>query len=153
MRFARKSPFEVLSKPDAKLKETSDMTEQVTAEVILRSADGSSILEAKEPITAENIARYRIGKEVIEEASQKLEELGFEALQGGPTGLTISGDKARFEDVFQTTLTAQSTGIMETKVSGAGAAYYETTEPIKVPEDLSYLIADVVFATPPQFFP
>jgi len=129
------------------------MTEKVTAEVILRSADGSSILDVKEAITAENIAKYQVGKEVIEEASKKLEELGFEVQQAGPVSLTISGDKAQFESRFQTTLEARSREIMPTKISGAEASYYEATEPIKIPEDLSSLIADVVLPTPPQFFP
>lgn len=131
----------------------SDMTEEVTAQAILRYADGSSILDAKEGITAENIEKHKVGKEVIEEASKKLEELGFMVLQVGPVGLTISGDKALFESAFQTTLEARSTEIMGTKVSGAEAPYYEATEPIKIPEEISSLIADVVLPTPPEFFP
>lgn len=129
------------------------MAEQVTAQVILRSADGSSILDAKEAITAENIAKYQVGKEVIDEASKKLEGLGFEVVQAGPVGLTISGDKVLFESVFQTTLEARGTEIMGTKVSGVEASYYKATEPIKVPEDLASLIADVALPTPPELFP
>jgi subtilase family serine protease len=135
------------------LEEVSDMAEKVTTEVILRSANGSSILDAKEGITAENIEKYKVGREVIEEASKKLEELGFEVLQAGPVGLTISGDRALFESVFQTTLEARSMEIMPTKVSGAGVSYYEAIKPIKIPEDLSPLIADVALPAPPEFFP
>lgn len=129
------------------------MTEQVTAQVILRSADGSSILDKKEEITADDVARYRVGEEIIEQASRKVEELGFKVLQAGPASLTISGDRALFEGVFKTTLEAQTTEIMGTKVEGAEASYHEAIEPIKVPEDLSSLIADVVLPTPPEFFP
>ncbi len=129
------------------------MTAKVTAEVILRSTDGSSILDAKESITAENIEKYRIGKEVMEEATKKLEGLGFEVVQAGPVGVTISGDKALFESVFQTTLEARGAEIMGTKVSGVKASYYEATEPIKIPDELSSLVADVALPTPPEFFP
>jgi hypothetical protein len=129
------------------------MTEKVTIEVIVRSADGSSILDAKEAITAENIAKYRVGKEVIEAASKKLEALGFTVVQAGPVSLTISGDRALFENVFQTTLEVRSKEMMGTKITGAEASYYEATAPIKVPKGLSPWVADVVLPTPPEFFP
>jgi hypothetical protein len=130
----------------------SDIAAQVMAEVILRSVDGSSILEAEEPITAENVDKYRVEQEVIEEASMELAALGFEVQQVGPVSLTISGDKVVFENVFQTTLEAQDVE-MATEISGAEASYYEAIAPIKVPEDLSHLIAAVVLSIPPQFFP
>lgn len=129
------------------------MTDKVTAQIILRSADGSSILESKEAITAENIAKYRAGKEAIEEVSQKLDRLGFKVVQVGPTGLTISGDKSRFEEVFQTTLQARKREVLGSKIRGAEASYYEATVPVKVPPDLSSLVVDVVLPTPPEFFP
>lgn len=129
------------------------MTEQVTAQVILRAPNGSSILTSKGPITAGNVAKYRVEKEVIEEASKKLEKLGFKVSQPGPVSLAVSGDKALFERVFQTILEARSKEIMGTKAHGAEASYYEAKEPIKVPEDLSSLVADVVLAIPPEFFP
>lgn len=134
-------------------KEIVEMTDQVMAQVILRAADGSSILDSQEPITAENIAKYQVGQVVIEEVSQKLEKLGFEVLQASPTGLTISGDKALFEKVFQTNLEARGAEVMSSKIEGAEIAYYEATKPFKIPADLSSLIADVTLSTPPQFFP
>ena len=129
------------------------MTDKVTAQVILRSASGSSILESKEAITAENIAKYRAGNEAIEEVSQKLNRLGFQVVQVGPTSLTISGDKSRFEEVFQTTLQARKREVLGSKIPGAEASYYEATAPVKVPPELSSLVADVVLPTPPEFFP
>jgi len=129
------------------------MTENVIAEVILRSADGSSILDAGEGITAENIEKYRVGREVIDQASEALEGLGFEVVQAGPVSLTISGNKEVFERVFQTALEARGAEMMPTKVSGGTASYYEATEPIKIPEQISPLVADVVLPTPPQFHP
>jgi hypothetical protein len=129
------------------------MAEKVTAQVILRSAGGLSTVESKEAITAENIAKYRAGKEVIEEVSQKLDRLGFKVVQVGPTSLTISGDKSRFEEVFQTTLQARRKEVLGSKIPGAEASYYEAPAPVKVPPDLSSLVADVVLPTPPEFYP
>ena len=129
------------------------MTDKVTAQVILRSASGLSILESQEAITAENVAKYRVGKETIEEVVQKLHKLGFQVVQVGSTSLTISSDKPRFEEVFQTTLASSKREGLGSKTRDTGAAYYEATMPIKIPPDLSSLVAAVVMPSPPEFFP
>ena len=129
------------------------MTDQVIAEVILRSADGSSILDATEGITAQTIKKYKVGEEVMKEASRKLEALGFEVLQTGPTGLTISGSKDLFEKVFQTTLEVSTKQVMPSKATAGEHAYYQATKPIQVPADLSSLAAGVTLPTPPEYFP
>lgn len=127
--------------------------EVVTAKVILRLADGSSILDAKEGITAKTIARYRVGKELVEETSKKLEGLGFKLLQTDPVSLTISGKKALFERVFQTTLETRRKKVMGTKQEGVEISFYSTKEPFNIPKDLSSRIADVVLPTPPELYP
>lgn len=134
-------------------KENLDMAEQVTAQVILYAADGSSILDSPEPITAQNIAKYRVSPEVIAEASHKLEQLGFKVVQAGPTSLSIASDKALFERVFQTKLEVGGKKAMDTKVSGVEAYYYEATEPVKIPGELRPLVAGVLLPTPPELFP
>lgn len=141
--------------PEAK--EVKDMAQPVIAEVILRKADGSSVMDAREAITAGNIAKYRVSEETAEEASQKLRDKGFEVLQGGPTSITISGDKGLFEENFGTALEITSKdvmpSVMPSDIAGAETAYYEAKEPIRIPEDLSPLVADIVLPTPPQLFP
>ena len=86
-------------------------------------------------------------------ASRKLRESGFEVLQVGPTSLTISADKALFEERFGTALEVASTNVMPPDIAGAQTAYYEAKEPIRVPEDLSPIVAGVVLPSPPQLFP
>jgi hypothetical protein len=135
------------------MRKVPDMSELVTAEVILRSADGTSILDAQEGITAANIAEYQVGKEVIEEASEKLTSLGFRVLQTGPVSLTISADKELFQRVFQAKIEPHSTDLMDTKVRGVETTYYEAVQPVDIPEEFSSLVADVVLPTPPMFFP
>jgi hypothetical protein len=134
-------------------KEAKDMAQPVIAEVILRKADGSSVMDAQEAITARNIAEYRVSEEAAEDTSQKLRDMGFEVLQVGPTSLSISGDKGLFEDRFGTALEITSTNVMPSDIEGAETAYYEAKEPIRIPEDLSPLVADIVLPTPPQLFP
>jgi hypothetical protein len=132
------------------------MAEQVLAQVILRMPAGSSMLDRQESITSENIAKYRVSQEVIKKASQKLEERGFQVSSTGPEGfpsLTISGDKSLFEEVFQTNLERQTpaTRGMQDEV-GSRSSYY-AIEPLRIPSDLSSLVADVVLPTPPELFP
>jgi hypothetical protein len=138
---------------EAGAKEAKDMAQSVIAEVILRKADGSSVMDAREAITAGNIAKYRVSEEVAEEASRKLRDSGFEILQVGPTSLTISGDKGLFEDRFGTALEITSTNVMPSDIEGAEITYYEAKEPMRIPVDLSPRIADIVLPTPPQLFP
>jgi hypothetical protein len=138
---------------EAGAKEVKDMAQPVVAEVILRKADGTSVMDAQEAITARNIAEYRVSEEVAKEVSQKLRDNGFEVLQVGPTSVTISGNQELFEDTFGTALETTTTNVMPSDIEGAETAYYEAKEPIRIPEDLSPLVADIVLPTPPQLFP
>jgi len=133
--------------------EVPPMSEKVIAEVILRKADGSSILDVEGSITAETIVKYRVEQEVIREASERLKELGFDVIQIGPVGFTISGNKALFEQVFQTTLEMRRRQVLSTEVAGAERAYYQAVVPIRIPANLFSLIADVVLPIPPEYFP
>jgi hypothetical protein len=129
------------------------VSEQVIAQAILRAPDGSSILDEGGELTAANIARYRVGEDVIAEASDRLRELGFEVLQQGPVSLTISGDKALFERVLDTDLQRRETKADEPGIAGVQAAYYEATSPMRIPTELASLVADVALTTPPTFYP
>jgi hypothetical protein len=115
---------------EAGAKEVKDMAQPVVAEVILRKADDTSVIDAQEAITARNISEYRVSEEVAEEASRKLQERGFEVLQVGPTSLTISGDQGLFEDTFGTALETKSTNVMPSDIEGAETAYYDAKKPI-----------------------
>ncbi len=129
------------------------MTDKVIAEVILRSANGSSILDATEGITAQTIAKYKIGEEMMKDVSIKLETIGFEVVQTGPVGLTISGSKVLFEKVFQTTLEIRTKPVMPPNIATVESTYYQATKPIQIPADLSALIAGVILPIPAEYFP
>lgn len=129
------------------------MSEQVVAQVILRSRAGLSVLEATEPITAENVAKYKVDEAVIQEASRKLLTYGIKVEAAGPHSLSISSDKTLFERVFHTRLEARSTGPEGAEISGGAAFFYEAKDPIEIPDDLSSLVSGVVLSTPPELFP
>jgi len=129
------------------------MANSVIAEVILRTAEGLSILDAAGSITAETIAKYEVGEQVIKNASRRLEALGFKIEQTGPVGLTISGSKDLFERVFQTTLEVRTKPVIPPEAAATEHTYYQATKPIQVPMDLASLIAGVTFPVPAEYFP
>jgi hypothetical protein len=121
------------------------MAEDIIAQVVVRSPDGSSILEAPQPITAATIAKYRVGAEMIQRASTALESLGFKVLAPGPTGFTLSGNRALFERIFDTILQEDVTHARPTP-----APRFAALRPLTIPAELSSLIAAVVLPVPPD---
>src|SRR6266508_4754053 len=78
--------------------------EEVVAAVSPRSVGGTSLFEAKEPITADNVGAFRSDPADIAAASNELRTLGFRVLQLSPTTISIAGSRRLFEDVFSTKL-------------------------------------------------
>ena len=129
-------------------KKESETPERVVAQVTLYTRSGLSVLEAEEPLTTENLARYQVEAEVIDEARQKLTAYGFSVGPAGPHGFSISGEKAVFEKVFHTSLRSRTSE--EEFVQGS---YYEPTEPIRTPENLRGIVAGIALPSPPELFP
>lgn len=123
------------------------MSDRVIAQVILRASDGSSVLDPDQPITADNVDAHRVGPEVVEAATEKFRALGFEVVQTSEVGLTIAGDKERYEEVFETTLDVRS----ESVDTRAGPEAYEPAEPVRIPDRLSRLVDEITFPIPPEF--
>jgi hypothetical protein len=119
------------------------MSDSVIAQVVLRSSEDSSTLDPDEPITAENVEAHQVAPDVIEEATEKFRALGFEVLQTSEIGVTISGPKARYEEVFDTVLEVRP---------DADANAYEPTEPIRIPKSLASIVEDLTFPVPPEFY-
>lgn len=117
------------------------MTDQVVAQVTLRKADGSSILESKASITAETLARYRVESSVVQAAKAKFEALGFTVTAEGPTGFSITGSQAHFEQTFHTTL-----------ASSPGGKHLTAKDGLVIPAELTPLVADVTLPIPPELF-
>lgn len=124
------------------------MSDRVVAQVSLRSAEGSSVLDADEPITSDNVDDYRAGTNAIEGAKEALRGLGFDVVQASEVGLSISGDKDRFEEVFDTSLKARSESA-DAELGDRQA--YEATEPVQVPDALAAFVDEITFPVPPEF--
>ena len=111
----------------------------VVAQVVLKRADGKSILDAKGPLTSDNIGAFSVENERIREARKRLEKLGFSISSQNQTTLSITGPAKRFTEVF---------GIEENMISGPSSDIHA----VVIPPDLREFIADVFIPKPPEFF-
>jgi hypothetical protein len=111
------------------------MPGQVIAQVVVRSPEGTSMLDAPGPVGAETVARHRPSADALREAATRLRERGFDIVQEGPTTLTIAGDKELFERTFATAPGAERAASPE------------------IPQDLSDLVAGIAFPRPPELHP
>lgn len=109
------------------------------AQVVLKRPDGTSILDAREALTASVIDKYRVPPETSEAAGKALEALGFRVTGGDGTTMSIEGSRSAFASVFG----------LEVGADTAGVAAHAT----RLPDEVSDLIADVMVTPGPQFFP
>lgn len=110
-----------------------------SAQLVLKADDGSSILTAEGPLTADRVAQFAVPQERIAFVRGELERRGFEVPQGDATTLSVVGTRARFEEVFG----------LEVDAVAMGVAAHAT----KIPEPLSDHVADVFVTPKPELFP
>jgi hypothetical protein len=76
-----------------------DKKNSISAEVILKSKTGKSMIEIENSLTSKNIHEFEPPIENTKIVVEKLKELGFEVYQNQLT-LTIIGDAILFEKIF-----------------------------------------------------
>jgi hypothetical protein len=126
------------------MKKKSDKEMGITADVVLDTPSGVTILDVKGTITAANVKQYQPSNSTIKNASEILEDQGFRILSVTKTGLIISGTKELFESVFSITL-------QMTNKSFQGE-FYKTDSAPEIPEILSPYVKAIIFPEPPTFF-
>ena len=110
------------------------MTSEVVARLILRSR----------PDAADTPMR---------EAQRRLIRLGFRVEQADPLGVSFTGDRARFEEVFAIWLEGRETTILRAAPRDVKRRHLAASEPITVPAELADLATSVVLPRPPQLMP
>lgn len=118
---------------------------EISAEVILKSKSGRSLVGKDVAITAENIEDFAPAPETVARATRGLQRLDFTVVQSGIT-LTIMGSPQQFETVFKVEITVEKdeeTGNIIVHPEGEAA----------IPESLKDVVEGVVFPEPPEFFP
>jgi subtilase family serine protease len=116
----------------------------ISAEVILKSKSGQSMVSTEAPITTNNIEGFRPSDMVIKGATKHLKQLGFAVSSNGLT-LTIEGEKVLFEKAFKVKLTVE-------KDEETGRIKVHSNKELSVPAGLSDTIEKVVFVPPPVLF-
>ena len=111
----------------------------ISAELILKSKSGNT-LSTSEPVTSNNIEKYRPTQTTIDTAIKELKKLGFSVPQVGVT-ISIVGTVKQFEKVFRINprfIQAQN----KVKVN----------QDAVIPESLKNVVEKIVFPTPPEYF-
>ena len=119
-------------------------SEEISAEVIVKSRSGRSLTDVDAVVTAETLEEFAPAPETVAKATTRLQQLGFTVVHTGVT-LTILGGKKLFEDVFTVQLTLK-------KDEKTGSVLVHPKGDISIPKSLKNVVEDVVFPEPPEFF-
>jgi len=125
---------------------------RVHASVILRAKSRKSAHQAGTPVTPQNVKSYMPDDDTRHNAVAELQKLGFGVDHVAPTHLSISGEASLFEQVFGARLAAKSHPVFSGQRPEAYHVYFESDQPLSVPESLSRLIEAIELAKPATFF-
>lgn len=82
----------------------------------------------------------------------RLKDLGFRIIATGKTGISISGPREVFEEVFRTRLEKRTREVSRIGKKRLEVEYFEAVEPMNIPEELSGLVEAVALSEPPILF-
>jgi subtilase family serine protease len=116
----------------------SSTPSSVSAEVILRSKSGHSLVSEDAIVTSANVEDFYPSQETINDAASKLKSLGFD-VSSSAHSISIVGKPELFEKVFNTKLTT-------TKTNGSTIINFDK-EP-RIPSSLENTVERVVFSPP-----
>jgi hypothetical protein len=116
----------------------------ISAEVILKSKSGRSVSSRDVAITSKNIKEFQPTEETINNAANRLRELGFTVLKGDIT-LTVVGEPTLFQKVFKVKLTLK-------KNEKASSIVVNPEGELVIPNSLSNSIEKIVFVPSPEFY-
>ncbi len=114
--------------------------DEIHAQLVMKREDGSSILDAGQPSTSENIGQAGLPEDRIARIRGRVEALGFVVSAQDPNTLSISGARELFDNVF-----AMEPGSADEPSTGLHAG--------GIPSELSDFVADVFVTPGPEFFP
>ena len=114
----------------------------ISAEVILRSKSGHSLVSEDTAVTSANVEEFYPSAETINNAASKLKSLGFD-VSPSAISLTIIGKPVLFERVFDTKLatakTREGTVINFDKEPRIPSSLENTVEKVIFPPPITYL--------------
>ncbi len=84
-------------------------------------------------------------------AALALQRKGFKILSIGDT-ITIGGEPELFEVVFKMELEKRSKDVLTGIPDKAKIVYFKPITPPSIPDDFKFLIKEVLFPEPPEYF-
>jgi subtilase family serine protease len=126
---------------------TIEQTEMISAQVVLKSASGSSLSSA--PITAENLEQFIPAPSTVELAQKFFRERGFQVSGMVGISFSISGFVSTFESFFDVHLRRKDDKSIQA-VTVDGNTSYELPVDM-LPSTLG--VVAVTFTPPPDFGP
>lgn len=85
------------------------------------------------------------------ETARAMQVSGFRIISIGES-ITVAGDLALFESFFNIKLLKKGKDVLPGLTEPAMAEYYEPENAPTIPEGFEFLIRDVTFPEPPEFF-
>lgn len=116
----------------------------ISGQIILKPKSGGSVYSRNVAITSKNIKDFQPTEETINDAANRLRDLGFSVLKGDIT-LTIIGEPTLFEKVFKVKLTLK-------KNEKASSVVVNPDEELVIPDSLSNSVEKIVFVPSPEFY-
>ncbi len=126
----------------------------VSAIVFLKSQSGSTLANQSEPVTTQNIEKYRPYEDTVAAATKGLQDLGFNVSEANQTNtrfitLTITGSVDLFEKVFKVRLSLEKRA---PTLSSAGGIVVRPDQKLSIPPSLTSVVDDVRFEEPVELF-
>ena len=114
-----------------------------------------NLFQATEPITADNVDRYRSSPQDIAATRDEMRKLGFRVVQEGETTISIAGPPKRFKEVFGIALKKEARPLSERAPEHTVEFFApDVAEPeqhlLEAPEQLTPLLDGVAMARPPE---
>jgi|GEM_PF-2971397 len=114
----------------------------VSAEVLLKSAGGKSLVKPGVLISADNVHLFKASPVTVNKARKSFEDIGFKT-EGHSTGITLVGPARLFEEVFKISLSVEKAG-------GTGQMAVSIRGEPQIPAELKDFVEAVVFPPPPE---
>lgn len=129
---------------------TTENQEIVSAQVILRPADGREI-PANAAITAESLVLYLPSEEAAGLVREFFRKAGFTVGNLVGISFSISGTAATFESLFKVDLQHEDRGGIRAAKADSSTGYQLPLDPL--PQNIRPAVSAVTFTPPPDFGP
>ena len=117
--------------------------ELISAEIILKSKSGKSMLAPGVVVTSENVFEFAPKEDTMNKISEILQDIGFNVVCG-MNSISIEGTKILFENIFKTKI------IIEKK----DKSFFEIKNdpPMLIPSSMKNYVEKIFFPEQPEYF-